>query len=270
VSVALIPTVVGGASAAVSSASALTNLLAGFSPSISGFDVITQLAKDIGTFEFSYIGEERIEAGAELTDHYSESNRFMQDHSAIKPRIVIMRGFVAENTFNKTSLLPVITAAVNALAPVTPYLGNYSRGSAALMTNAISQTDQIINQLAQVQAVTQGAAKLLGLLPSVSKVMQAFITLDNLRIGGATFAAVTPWGTFGDNAPNDRLGPVMIENLIGVGPEDTRGWADFIVRLKEIRVAPSLNQFALDNARAPGSSTNFNDGTVSANTAGDS
>ena len=50
-SVALIPTAIGGASAAISTGNQLANLFAGFSPSISGLDIITRLAKDIGTFE---------------------------------------------------------------------------------------------------------------------------------------------------------------------------------------------------------------------------
>jgi hypothetical protein len=57
---------------------------------------------------------------------------------------------------------------------------------------------------------------------------------------------------------------MMIENLVMVSPEDTRGWADIIVRLKEIRVAPSLVPAIQDNSRAPGASQNVSVGSVGA------
>lgn len=263
-SIALIPTALGGAQAAVSTASQIANLLAGFQPSISGLDIITRLAKDIGTFQFDYIGEERVEAGTDITDHYTESNLFMQDHVAVKPTIIVMRGFVSEAAFNKSSILPFLTTLASALTPVTPYLGKYSPGTAAAMAAAINQTDQIINQLAQVQALAGGVGKLLAtagvLAGAPTKVRQAYNKLDALRTSGTTFAVVTPWATFGDNPPNNAHGPMMIENLVMVSPDETRTWADIIVRLKEIRVAPSLPASTLDNPR--GSQLPANNGTV--------
>lgn len=263
----LVPTAIGGAQAAVSTASQIKNLAAGFAPRISGFDVVTRLAKDIGTFEFDYIGEERVEAGTEITDHYTEDNDFMQDNCAVKPSIIVMRGFVAELALNKTSLFPFITAALSALTPITPYLGAYAPGAAAKMADAVSQTDQIINQLAQVQRITQGAMKIAqlatSLLSPITKAQQAYNKLDALRTSGTTFAVVTPWATFGDN-PDNGHGPMMIEHLVMVSPDETRGWADIVVRLKEIRVAPSLVNVTQNNAR--GSQVPFYNGAIRAST----
>lgn len=271
----LIPVAVGGAQAAVSTANQLANIAAGFSPIQKILNPAAYYAKDIGSFEFDYIGEERVEAGTESTDHYVEDNTFVQDNVAVKPTILVMRGFAAETVFNKNSLLPVLTAITSALTPVTPYLGKYSPGAVAAMANAVSQTDQILQQLQQIQSLYGSIGKLTATLSAAGllappKVQQAYNRLDALRTGGTTFAVVTPWATFGFGNAAGQIphGPMVIDNLVMVAPEDTRGWADIIVRMKEIRVAPSLNQFSIDNARAPGASSNLNDGTVSANTAG--
>lgn len=254
----IVPVGIGGAQAAVSTAAQLANLAAGFAPTRVGLDIITKLAKDIKGFEFDYIGEERIEAKTEITDHYNASNQFMQDHCSVRPSIITMRGYVAENALNKNRILPFLTAALSALTPITPYLGTYSPGSAAAMADAVSQTEQVIQQLARVQAIYGAAQKLLqtvGKLPGApSKVQQAYNALDDMRIGGTTFAVVTPWATFGETLANGSQphGPMMIESLVMVAPELTRGWADIVVTLKEIRVAPSIMPAVMDNARGGG------------------
>ncbi len=263
-SIAIIPTAIGGAQAAVSSASIIKNILAGLSPSISGLDALTILSKDIGGFEFDYIGEERLEARNEITDHYTESNQFMQDHCAVGPTFITMRGFVAEKSYNRKAIIPTLLALSTALTPVTPYIGAYSPGSAEKMNSIVTQTDQIINQLAQIASIYGSVMKLVNPIAS-TKVQLAYNKLETLRSGGATFAVVTPWGTFGDTL-NSLKGPMMIDSLTIVSPEDTRGVNDIVVRMKEIRVAPSIAALAQDNAR--GSQASTINGTISASTAG--
>lgn len=249
-SIALVPTAIGGASAVVSSAAIIKNILAGLVPSASGLDAIAVLAKDIGGFEFDYIGEERLEAGVEITKHYTESNKFMQDHRAVQPTVIMMRGFKSEVALSKTATIPLLTALASSLAPVTPYLGRYSPGTAAKMNAAVNQTDQILNQLAQIASVGGSIAKLVGVVPGTTQIEQAYNKLDALRNSGTAFAVVTPWATFGDvTVPPSPHGPMMIEHMVLVGPEETRSWTDIVVRLVEIREAPSIVVSTLDNAR---------------------
>lgn len=248
-SIAIIPTSIGGAQAAVSSAAVVKNILAGLSPSITGLDAIAALNKDIGGFQFDYIGEQTLVGATDITDHYSEDNTFMQDHKAIKPTMISMRGFVSEVVFNKSALLPVLAALTSALAPVTPYIGLYSRGAAQKMTQAISQTEQIINQIQQIMNIGGSISKLFGLSPT-SKVQQAYDTLEALRRQGTAFTVVTPWAVFGDPTAVPYRGQMMIERVTMIDPEETRTWNDILVSMKEIRVAPSLISTTLDNARA--------------------
>ena len=134
-SLATITPIIGGAQAAVSSASTINNILAGLAPSINGLDAIAILAKDIGGFEFDYIGEESVEAGANITKHFTESNQYMQDHVAVLPSVISMRGFVSEQAVNRTSLaglIPALTALATALIAyrrITEIQGNIARQS---------------------------------------------------------------------------------------------------------------------------------------------
>lgn len=257
----MITTLVPQVQAAASSANIVKNILAGLVPSVAGLSAIEQLAKDIGGFQFDYIGEERIEAGSEITTHYSEDNLFMQDHRALKPKIYIARGFVAETTFNKRSIVGSILSLSTALGTLQPYIGSYSRGTSAKMQAAVTQTDQIVNQLAQIGNIGASIVKLVGSFQQ-TKVRAAFDKLSALRDSEIPFAVVTPFTTFGDQPSNGNF-PMMIENLVLVSPEETRGLADIIVRLVEIRTAPSLLPVAQDNAR--GSQVPTINGTVGGN-----
>lgn len=258
----MIATIIPQVQGAVASASIVKNILAGLVPSASGLDAISILAKDIGGFQFDYIGEERLEAGAEITPHYNEDNLFMQDHKAIKPTVITMRGFVAETTYNRRSSLASILALSSALAPVQPYLGRYSPGTAAKMMAAVTQTDAIVNQLAQISGIGGSILKLIGYFQK-TKIQQAYDKLDALRLSSIPFAVVTPFATFGD-IPSNGHGPMFIENLVMVSPDETRGLADIIVRLVEIRTVPSLSPNNIDNAR--GSQLPAINGTIAAST----
>lgn len=261
-SLALVP-VVAGAQAVVSSAATIQNILAGLVPSIAGLDAVTILAKDVGGFEFDYIGEESLEAGTESTDHYVETNFVVNDHVAIKPSIIVMRGFVSEQVVNKSAFLPILTALSTALTPVTPYLGTYSKGTAKTMVNVVTQVDAIISQISAINNLLGSVAKIAATLAGVflTKQQQAYNKLDALRTGGTAFAVVTPWATFGDNLGIPH-GLVVIESMKLTQPEETRGLTDIVLRLKEIRVAPSFLTAGQDNAR--GSQTPTQSGSVSA------
>lgn len=248
----MIGAIIPQAQAAIASASIIKNILAGLVPKVTGIDALTILNKDVDGFEFDYIGEERLEAGVEVTDHYTEDNLFIQDHRAIKPTILVARGFAAETVFTRTSVVGSILALSSALATVQPYIGQYAPGTTAKMANAVDQVDQIINQLAKISTFYKSVSKLVGASLG-TKIQLAYAHLEATRQSEQVVAVVTPFKTF----PS-----MLIENLVMVSPEDTRGWADIVVRLKEIRVAPSLVSVAQDNARAPGSSVAAANGTV--------
>jgi hypothetical protein len=240
-------TIIPQAQAATASVGIVKNILAGLVPRVSGLDAIAIMAKDIAGFEFDYLGDEDLDASNEITKHFTEKNAFMQDHVAVGPTILTFRGFVAETTFNKRSIVSSVLGLSAALATLQPYVGTYAPGATAKMANSLDQADKVIEQIAQISGVAGSVLKLVGSF-STSRVQDAYNQLEAHRLSGMPFAVVTPWAVFGD-FPDNGHGPMMIESLRFRSPEETRSWADIVVRLVEIREAPSLLPTTLDNAR---------------------
>lgn len=235
----MIGAIIPQAQAIVSSAGIIKNILAGLVPKLSGTSLLEFLAKDIGGFEFNYIGEETLEAGADITDHYMENNTFFHDHKSVKPTIITCRGFVSELSYSKKGLLAMLSQLQTALTVVQPYQNRYAPGTAAKMSNVVSQADTIVSQLSSIANTANSVMKLVGIL-SKTECQKAYTKLEDLRQQDFSVAVVTPFKTFPD---------MFIENVRMVSPDDTRGWTDITVRLKEIRYTPSLSTVIQANAR---------------------
>jgi hypothetical protein len=220
------------AQAAVSAAAAAKNISAGLASYFNQEkSTRTLLAKDIGGFEFSYIGEERVEAETEITDHYTENNTFIQDHAALRPQIVTCRGFVAElsQTARAAQGLFGLGVLPSVLGPILPYVGQYRPGAAAVVANVANVAMTVDQQLNQAAAVGKSVMKLFG-AQAQTKIQEAFDRLDSLRRQQYTFDVVTPFATFSG---------MLIQRITLISPEQTRGWADITVTLKEIRYVPT-------------------------------
>jgi len=241
----MIGAIIPQAQAAVASATIVKNMLQGLAGASLKWSGLSFLAKDIGGFEFDYIGEQRLEAGNDITDHFTEENTFMQDHCGIRPTIITCKGFVSETVFKKKSILGMLNTLQSALSTVQPYVRQYSPGTSAKMLKATSQVDTLVNQLSSAVSVGVGAAKLVGALVLPTRCEEAYTKLEELRQQQYTMAVVTPFKVFKD---------MLIDNIILLSPDQTRGWTDITVRLKEIRPVPFLTATTMDNPRAPGQS----------------
>jgi hypothetical protein len=235
------------AQAAISSATIVTNMIKGLAgASLSWSKGLTYLSKDIGGFEFDYIGDQRLEAGNDITDHFTEENFFMQDHCGLRPTLITCKGFVSETVFKKKNILGMLGTLQSALSTVQPYVRKYSPGTSSKMLQVTSQVDTLVNQLSSIAAAGVGASKLIKSIRSIAlptTCEEAYVALDDMRQQQCTFAVVTPFKVFKN---------MLIENMVLVAPEHSRDWTDITVRLKEIRTVPLLAVKTMDNARVPG------------------
>ena len=234
------------AAASVSSAArAVTNLMKilGTASGLKGFLGLDFLAKDIGGFEFDYIHEQRMEAGSSITEHWTENNFFLQDHVALKPVRLVLRGYVADVKQTRTQAVGIIGALTAVLSPVAPYMTKYTPGTAAKMGSAIQTAFAVEGQLRNAISTGTAVVKTVGTIAGVAGLMptacqKAFKTLEGLRELQYRFAVVTPFKTYKN---------MMMENLVMVSPEDTRGYTDITVTLKEIRTTADLVQTGANN-----------------------
>lgn len=76
----------------------------------------------IAGFIFDIEDETKIDLRADITDHYAEDNTALQDHIAIRPVSITIRGYVGEVTNNITSKASTLTSLTQKVTIINSYL----------------------------------------------------------------------------------------------------------------------------------------------------
>ena len=66
----------------------------------------------LGGYVFTLQGEDTATLSSDITDHYTEDNKAVQDHIAIKPKRITLRGYVGELIYNASGQSPTILQTV--------------------------------------------------------------------------------------------------------------------------------------------------------------
>jgi hypothetical protein len=260
----VIGTIVPKAQAVVASAAAAKNLIAGLTGLKSlvnkslGLNVFEILAADIGGFEFDYIGEQNLQAGADATEHYTADNFFIQDHVTLKPVTLVCKGFVGELSQTRSSSFGLfgLGALQAALLPVTPYINQYSPGTGAKMNRALTKTNSVLNKLGKIMNLAGSIAKLVAPKFFPTKIQQAYRKLKELRDNKIPIMVKQPY----DRASVEPFRDMLITNVQIVSPEDSRGITDVTVTLTEIRFART--PISPSNSRVSGGDSKSNQGAT--------
>ena len=185
-----------------------------------------KFAKGIGGFVFDYNGQEDVTWAADITDHYVENNTPVQDHIAIKPLKVVLRGFIAELVLQKPQgLIGALDTIQNRLTAVPAYLGRYTPGAIqdaqkfiTKATNTVNKIDQAIGRIKNIVGFFTA--------PGETKQTKAFNTLLALANTRQVMVVETPYKVI-DN--------MAIENVTFIQDDNTRELTDISVTLKEMR-----------------------------------
>lgn len=187
----------------------------------------------IGGFVFDYAGETRVERHAEITDHYVEDNTVVNDHIGLKPVRLVLRGYVGELAQTAAIAAGITGTLQNLLTTVPGYLGRYTPGGLAKIQGAITQVQNIENQVNQ--AVAQGKSIVNFFrkgAPAQTKQQKAYAQLEAIQESRQVFTVVTPYRLFEN---------MVIESLVFVQPEETRFVSDIVVTLKQMRFAQVIS-----------------------------
>ncbi len=181
-------------------------------------------------FLFDLPDTESVTLSADMTDHYTEDNSFLQDHRVIKPAQITISGFVGELVYKKpTGLLGVISAIGNRLNAVGAFLGDQTPQAVQLAQKAAAQAQAAIGAASN----TVGKAKSLigafkGAEPEPTKQQVAYKELESLFRESRMLTLQTPWNFF-DN---------LMITFIGFSQgSESEGMSDIQITLKEIRIA---------------------------------
>lgn len=185
-------------------------------------------AKGIGGFVFDYEGETNVTFQADIPDHWLETNDSVQDHIAIRPLKITLRGFVSELVLKAPGgVLGALQTLQNKLTTVPAYLGQYTPGAIQTIQRGITAATNTVNTINQSIARVKNIVGMFpGATPQKSKQQQAFAALRSLYDSRQVFTVETPYSTFDS---------MVIETLSFVQPEDTRSWSDVSVTLKQLR-----------------------------------
>lgn len=219
-------------------------------------------AEGIAGFLFDYEGETQIVVDDEITDHYTESNRFFQDHDAHKPLEITMRGFVGELVAQAPQgVTGALSILQNKLTTLPALLGKYTPGALSKVQGAINSATNTVNK---IDNYISRAKNIMGLVAGGSaaptKQAQAFGKLMALRDTSQVFNLVTPFGFMAEGDPaTGKAVPrcFVIKHLVFIQAEETRQWADIAVTLKEVRFAEVT---ASDKGQSPAAALQNNAG----------
>ena len=202
----------------------------------SGMTVPPNGVKQIGPFSFDYTGDSNIKQTSEITDHFVESNFAVQDHIAIRPVSITLKGIVSELAFSSTlsnSLAVALTTVENQLSRADAYLGTYSPGATQKLLNAITQAQNIAVQIEQAAARTAQIASFFFPSPLGTKQQKAYAMLSALQLARVVFTVYTPFQVFTN---------MVIEDFDITQPAWTKTQATVTVRMKQLLFTNRLSR----------------------------
>ena len=183
-------------------------------------------------FVFDYCGDVKAELDTDITDHFTESAIFIQDHAILKPRMVTLRGFVGELVARPpVGLNALFNTLTGGLTAVDSYLGKNTRGATAKLQKAANFAQTTTAKLNAIAAKGNRILNILGKNVAKSKQAIAWQKLEEF------WALRMPMRIF---TPTRQYENMMVKSVVWTNPESTKFWSEIIVTMKEIRIAETV------------------------------
>lgn len=185
--------------------------------------------KGIAGFLFDIEDSSTLSLEWDITDHYTESNSFLNDHKVKKPIVITLTGFIGELVFTAPSGVEGLLQSIsNRLESVEAYLGDYTPGSVQEIQKVTQQAESAVSAINQTLDKAQNIIGFFeGEGSEVSAQQKAFEQLSAL--GDEVLLSVqTPWRFFDDMT-------IIALSLTQGGESDQI--TDISVTLKQLRIS---------------------------------
>jgi hypothetical protein len=199
------------------------------SADMQAFVVSPIAAFGLAGFLFDIESEAQVQLQADITDHYTEDNRALQDHIAIKPKRVTLRGYVGEVVYKTSDKNGFVNKMAQKLTSFSSYLPKIS--SAATQLQSINATGELpsFDTALKTGSDLYGLTKnLLNANGKTAKQTNAYNYFRSLMQQGVLTSIQTPW---------EYMTNMAIESIMVVQGEDSTSVSEFEIRYKEIRIA---------------------------------
>ena len=198
----------------------------------------------INGFVFDIAEECEISLESEITDHYVEDGTAVQDHIALRPEKVTLRGYVGEVVYNTGGEPGFIQKASEKLTIVTSYLPVISNYASKVYNNIASiNLESETGDVATFEKLFEAGGDVFKAYRDINlpkdKQSEAFIYFEALRNSRKLLTVQTPYRYYTDMA---------IETVKMVQNAQTRDGSDVEVTLKKIRFARVVTSAQLSAA----------------------
>lgn len=215
------------------------NSIAGITTALQTYVVAPLNAFGLGGFVFNLQGEDTATLSSDITDHYSENNTFLQDHIAIKPKRITLRGYVGELIYNASGQSPTVVQTVTQkLTQIAAFL--------PAMGAAATQAQAAIASVSGATGTTGTLDALAGAIPATANIYGLVTNLlgtvsgdtKNQQSAYQYFAACQSTGTLmGIQTPWEFLTNMAVETIVAIQSEDSIFVTDFAITFKQMRFA---------------------------------
>jgi hypothetical protein len=208
------------------------SVLGNFKNEFSQYVVRPLNAFGVGGFVFDVEGETQHKLKAEITDHYTENNSFIQDHIAINPTRITLKSAVGELVYREendgNSFLQNLTRKLTILNDLIPDFSEATKQFKNTFEKGVSIED-IKNSDLFTQTSALNIWRLVkNLTPPITRQEQAYMYFKALMQQKILVSVQTPFSFMTNMA---------IESIVAVQGEDSKYISTFTITLKEIRFA---------------------------------
>ena len=206
-----------------------TNLLnsKAFLDQVVSVAVAPQNAEGVSGWIFDVPTNELINLSADITDHYTENNSYINDHIVIKPIEVSLSGYVGELVYRKPAGFDaIINVIANSLTPVTAFVGEYTNGLSQAITQLIQQNLSLSARNQKINQAENLVASFDGENIETIKQRNAYQKLKSMMFKKQLVTVQTPW---------EYLGNMAIVSVSANQGEDSISYSDITISLKQMR-----------------------------------
>ena len=207
----------------------------------------------IAGFVFDVADDETIELDADITDHYVENGTAVQDHIALRPERVTVRGLVGEYKHIVEGKQTTLQKATKKLTTLASYLPPLSDAASAIYKGLQGKNENASLSFlsGSLNNVTNTAMDLFKAYRNVNipqtEQQKAFIFFEALRNNRSLFTIQTPFRYYTDMA---------VESIRTTQSGFSRDQSDFEVTFKKMRfVNVEKNLIENDKAEKPADNT---------------
>ncbi len=181
-------------------------------------------------FLFDIPDSESVTLSADMTDHFTEDNSFLQDHRVIKPAQITISGFIGELVYRKPEgLFGDILTIGNKLSAVGAFLGDQTPQAVQVAQKAAAKAQAAIGAATNIAGKASSVVNAFkGAVPEPTKQQVAYKELEALFHESKLLTLQTPWNFF-DN--------LMITSIGFSQDGESESMSDIEITLKEIRIA---------------------------------